>query len=41
MELLTSIASEFNIPIIRKDQKVCFFGPRVEDSIMISLRMVL
>lgn len=26
MELLTSIASEFNIPIIRKNQKVWFFS---------------
>ena len=28
MDLLTSIANEFDIPIIRKDQRVWFFWTR-------------
>ena len=35
MDLLTSIANEFDIPIIRKDQRVCFLGQEVENITMI------
>ena len=35
MDLLTSIANEFDIPIIRKDQRVWFLGQEVENITMI------